>query len=108
MAQALIKSISNNKPSEQCAGSGLELAVQWQEPRGTRRRGRVKCELPHGGAARGDGGEGFVRARAWGQGNISRALAGNGGSPWRSRPTTKGFHPAADGQRHGAGAEMVA
>lgn len=108
MAQALIKSISNNKPSEQCAGSGLELAVQWQEPRGTRRRGRVKRELPHGGATRGDGGEGLVRARARGHGDVSGALAGSGGSPWRSRPTTKGFHPAGNGQRHGAGAEMVA
>lgn len=44
MAQALIKSISNNKPPERCAGSRLELAVRWQEPRGTRRHGRVKCE----------------------------------------------------------------
>ncbi|XP_065501295.1 tumor necrosis factor receptor superfamily member 13B [Caloenas nicobarica] len=42
MAQALIKSISNNKPPERCTGSGLELALQWQEPRGTRCCRRVK------------------------------------------------------------------
>lgn len=81
MAQALIKSLSNNKPPEQCAGSGLELAVQWQEPRGTRHRGRVKRELPHGGAAQGDGGEGLVGGRAQGHSDISRVLAGSGGSP---------------------------
>lgn len=60
MAQVLIKSISNNKPPEPGSGSGLELAAPWQEPRGSRCSGRVKRELPHGGAALGDGGEGLV------------------------------------------------
>jgi len=64
MAQALIKSISNNKPPEQCAGSGLELAVPWPESRVNRRRGRVKREFPHGGVACGGGSEGLARARA--------------------------------------------
>lgn len=81
MAQALIKSISNNKPPERCAGSRLELAVRWQEPRGTRRHGRVKCELPHGGAAWGGGGEGLVRAKAGSHGDVSRVLAESRGSP---------------------------
>ncbi|XP_068554848.1 tumor necrosis factor receptor superfamily member 13B isoform X1 [Anas acuta] len=40
MAQALIKSTSNNKPPQQCAGS--ERAVRWQEPRGSSRQARAK------------------------------------------------------------------
>lgn len=80
MAQALIKSISNNKPAERCTGSGLELAVRWRE-RGTRCCRRVKRELRHGGAVGADGGEGLIIARAWGHSDIYKALAGSGGSP---------------------------
>lgn len=38
-------------------------------------------ELPRGGAAWGGGGEGLVRAKAGGHGNVSRVLAESRGSP---------------------------
>lgn len=64
MAQALIKSTSNNKPPQQCAGS--ERAVRWQEPRGSSRRARAKRELCPRRGCKGAGGEGLACAGAAG------------------------------------------
>lgn len=64
MAQALIKSTSNNKPPQQCAGS--ERAVRWQEPRGSSRRARAKRELCPRRGYKGAGGEGLAGAGAAG------------------------------------------
>lgn len=64
MAQALIKSTSNNKPPQQCAGS--ERAVRWQEPRGSSRRARAKRELCPRRGCKGAGGEGLAGAGAAG------------------------------------------
>lgn len=114
MAQALIKSTSNNKPPEQCAGS--ERAVRWQEPRGSSRRGRAKRELcPRRGCKRA-GGEGLARARAAGtfpeswQG--AEGLLGGLGMKWSLHALGGGFrrssgalvgHPGQGAQPPGRG-----